>query len=61
MKHKPLGVGQTVKIHPQVKEHGGKLGTVVFEGQELGWHVIKVKFGDLPRPVTFSPDEVAKS
>jgi hypothetical protein len=58
MKNKPLGIGQTVKIKPQVKEHGGKVGTVVYEGQELGWRVVKVKFDDLPHPVAFSPNEV---
>jgi len=60
MSRKPLCVGQTVKIKPQVKQHGGKLGVVVFAGEELGWRVIKVKFDDLPRPVTvaFSPNEV---
>ncbi len=60
MKHKPLEIGQAVKIKPQVKELGGKLGTVVFDGKELGWHVVKVKFDNLPRPVAFSPDEVEK-
>ena len=49
-----------MKIKPQVKEHGGKLGTVVYQGQERGWPVIKVKFDDLPRPVTFSPEEVER-
>ena len=60
MRKKPLGIGQPVKIKPQVKEHGGKLGTVVSEGRELGWNVVKVKFDDLPRPVVFSPDEVER-
>ncbi len=60
MKHKPLDLGQRVKIKPEVKEHGGKLGVVVFDGRELGWHVIKVKFEDLPRPISFSPDEVER-
>jgi hypothetical protein len=58
MKYKTLGIGRTVKIKPQVKEHGGKVGRVVYEGQELGWRVVKVKFDDLPRPVSFAPDEV---
>ncbi len=58
MKRKPLEVGQRVKIKPQVKEHGGKQGTVVFDGRELEWHVVKVKFDELPRPIPFSPDEV---
>ena len=57
-KHKPLGEGRKVRIKPQIKEHGGKLGTVVCEARELGWPVVKVKFDDLPRAVTFSPDEV---
>ena len=60
MKQTPLGAGQTVKIKPLVKEHGGKLGTVVYQGQERGWPVVKVKFDDLPRPVTFSPEEVER-
>jgi len=58
MRQKRLGLGQTVKIKPQVEEYGGKLGTVVYERQELGWHVVKVKFDDLPHPVIFSPHEV---
>ena len=58
MKHKALGVGHTVKINPKVKEYGGKLGTVVYEGKKLGWYVVQVKFEKLPRPVSFSPDEV---
>jgi hypothetical protein len=58
MKYKPLGIGRTVKIKPQVKEHGGKVGRVVYEGQELGWRVVKVKFDDLPQPVSFTPAEV---
>jgi hypothetical protein len=41
MKYKPLGIGHTVKIKPQVKEHGGKVGRVVYEGQELGWRVVR--------------------
>jgi len=60
MKYRPLGMGQTVKIKPQVKEHSGKVGRVVYEGQELGWRVVKVKFDHLPQPVSFAPDEVAR-
>jgi hypothetical protein len=59
-RHKPVREGQTVKVNPQVKEHGGKLGVVVSKGQELGWPVVKVKFDDRPRPVTFSPDELER-
>jgi hypothetical protein len=59
-RHKPLGVWETVRIKPQVKEHGGKVGTVVYEGQVLGWPVVKVKFDGLPRPLAFSPDEVER-
>jgi hypothetical protein len=58
MKEKQFSVGQTVRIKRRVKEHAGKLGTVVYDGQELGWRVVKVKFDDLPRPVGFSPNEV---
>jgi hypothetical protein len=58
MKYKPLGIGRTVKIKPQVQGHGGKVGRVVYEGQELGWRVVKVKFDDLPQPVSFTPAEV---
>ena len=60
MKQKPLSEGQKVKIKPQIKEYGGKLGTVVCEGKELGWRVVKVKFDDLPHPVTFAVDEVER-
>ena len=59
-RHKPLGVGEKVMIKPQVREHGGKVGTVVSEGQELGWPVVKVKLDALPRPLAFSPDEVER-
>jgi len=55
-----LGLFETVKIKPQVKEHGGKRGTVVYEGQEFGRPVVKVKFDDWPQPVIFSPDEVER-
>ncbi|MCX6904356.1 MAG: hypothetical protein NTW03_12935 [Verrucomicrobia bacterium] len=58
MRPHPLELGDRVKIKPLIKEYGGKLGTVVYEGKELGWHVVKVKFERLPRPVSFSPDEV---
>jgi hypothetical protein len=61
MRQKPLRMGQTVNIKPQVKEYGGKVGTVVGEGQELGWRVVKVKFNDQPRPVTFAADEVERN
>ncbi len=60
MKPRPLSEGQTVKIRPQVKDYGGKTGTVVYEGREFGWRVVKVRFDDLPRPVAFTPDEVAR-
>jgi hypothetical protein len=59
-RHKPFGVMETVKIKPQVNEHGGKLGTVVYEGREFGWPVVKVKFDGRPRPVVFSPEEVER-
>jgi hypothetical protein len=58
MRPKSLRMGQTVKIKPQVKGYGCKVGAVVSEGQELGWRVVKVKFDDQPRPVTFAADEV---
>ena len=58
MKKRSFDKGQTVKIKPQVNEHGGKVGTVVYAGQELGWRVVKVKFDELPRPVSFTPDEL---
>lgn len=58
MKHQPLSVGQTVKIKPEVKEYGSRLGTVVWQGKELDWRVVKVRFDGVSRPVTFSPNEV---
>jgi len=63
MSRKPLSEGQIVRIRPQVKEHGGKVGTVVSEGEELGWRVVKVRFDGPPRSVTvaFSPNEVEPS
>jgi len=47
MKRKPLKMGQTVKIKPQVKGYGGQPGTVVCEGRQLGWRVVKVPELDL--------------
>ena len=58
MKHKALGIGHQVKIKSRVEQHGGKVGRVVYEGQDLGWRVVKVKFDDRPQPVSFTPDEV---
>jgi hypothetical protein len=51
-------VGRCVRIHEEVKDHGGKHGTIASTGRQLGYFVVNVMLERRDRPIGFSPGEV---
>ena len=48
--------GSLVKVKTNVKAWGGKTGTIIGTGVQLGYPVVRVKFPSAE--ITFSPEEL---
>jgi hypothetical protein len=51
-------VGRRVRIHEEVKDHGGKHGTIARSGKQLGDFVGNVTLEGRERPIGFATGEV---